>query len=143
MFAAMLGLMTLGATAPKASANPLEIIPIVGDLLGSDQPLPLPTELDILHDNIQGNSISLCGMHCTPTPGAIPPQAAARPAGIPGQIPPGARPPATQRVSQNMSRTRQPAPGQLPPGARPPAPQRRSQNRPTIELGVPNFKIPL
>jgi hypothetical protein len=66
----LLGLMTLGAAAQAASANPLQTLPIIGDLIGATrQPPPLPSNLGLLNDNVRNNSFNLCVLTCnTPTP---------------------------------------------------------------------------
>lgn len=139
LLGATLGLIAFGSSAPKAAANPLQALPIVGDLLGGrPAPPPMPTELDIFHDNVQGNHVNLCVLTCnTPgTPGGIPqgiPSAArALPPGMipPGAIPPGAIPPGAI------------PPGAIPPGARPPAPPQRNSN-PNVTLDLSPIRIPL
>lgn len=126
----VLGLMTLAATAQTASANPLQLLPIVGDLLGSTpKPPPLPSELDIIHDNVQGNNVNLCVLTCnSPTPGA--------------------RPPAPQSRTQAPQRAPQGAPQRVPQGAAPqgqprPQSQPRSSGGPSILVDPSAFRIPL
>lgn len=122
IFSALLGLMTLGAAAQTASANPLEALPIVGSLLGANrQAPPLPSSLGLLSDNVRNNNLNMCVLTCnTPSPGV----SGAPSAGLP--IPPGARPP---------------VPSQLPPGARPPAPLSPS-GRPNATLSIPPIQLP-
>jgi len=134
LFGTLLGLMTLGASAPQASANPLQAIPIVSDLLGvTNRPAPLPDQLDVFTDNANNNNVSVCVLTCGSIPGlptgARPPQS--RPAGarppVPGQIPPGARPPAR------------------PTGVRPSAPRPSAPrpNSPNVTVDLSPINIPL
>ncbi len=134
LFGTLLGLMTLGASAPQASANPLQAIPIVSDLLGvTNRPAPLPDQLDVFTDSVNNNNVSVCILTCGPgsipglPTGARPPQP--RPVGarppVPGQIPPGAR---------------LPAPGQISSGARPSAPRPSSPNV-TVDLSPINIPL--
>ncbi|MEO0708441.1 MAG: hypothetical protein AAF050_22640 [Cyanobacteria bacterium J06649_5] len=147
----LLGLIALGGTAQKASANPLRALPIVGDLLGASRPAPLPSELDFFHDNVQGNTVNLCVLTCGPVPqgvaqGARPPQGIPQriPQGIPQRIPQGIPQRIPQGISQGIPQ------GVVPQGARPPqgvrpaaaAPRPRSSS-PNVTVNVPPINIPL
>ena len=124
----LLGLMTLGAAAQTASANPLQALPIVGSLLGGNrQSPPLPSNLGLLNDNVRNNNLNMCVLTCnTPAP-SVPGAPSAGNVGSAGlPIPPGARPP---------------APSQLPPGARPPAPL-GPNGRPNATLNLPPIQLP-
>lgn len=121
IFSTLLGLMTLGAAAQTASASPLQALPIVGSLLGSNrQPPPLPSNLGLLNDNVRNNNLNMCVLTCNTPPPGVPGAPSA------GQLPPGARPP---------------VPSQLPPGARPPAPLSPS-GRPNATLSIPPIQLP-
>lgn len=74
IFGTLLGLMALGTSAQQASANPLQAIPIIGDLLRTDQPLPIPTELNAIRDIGQGNTVNFCVTTCNIPPSGAPRQ---------------------------------------------------------------------
>ncbi|MEM9090426.1 MAG: hypothetical protein AAGC93_16970 [Cyanobacteria bacterium P01_F01_bin.53] len=149
LFGTLLGLMAFGGTAQKASANPLQALPIVGDLIEATRPAPpLPSELDFFHDNVQGNNVNVCALTCGPLPGAAaarPPQA--RPQGIPQGIPQGARPPQGIPQGARPPQARpQGIPQGIPQGARPPqgaASAPRPGNQPKVTVNVPPINIPL
>ena len=138
LFGTLLGVMALGSTAQQASANPLQAIPMVGELLGvtNNRPVPLPDQLDVFTENVNNNNVSVCVLTCTPgsvpglPTGARPSQP--RPVGarppVPGQIPPGARPPASVPN------------GARPTGARPAAPRPSS---PSVNVDLSPINIPL
>ncbi|MGD1899463.1 MAG: hypothetical protein ACFB16_21275 [Phormidesmis sp.] len=134
----LMGLMALGGTAQKAQANPIQAIPIVGDLLSSTRPAPLPSELDFFHDNVQGNNVNLCVLTCGPVPTARPPA----PQGVPQRIPQGV----PQRIPQGVPRS---APQGIPQGVRLPqgAPAanapRPNGSSPNVTVNVPPINIPL
>ncbi len=122
----LLGFISLGASAQQASANPLQAIPIVSDILGiTNRPVPLPDQLEVFTDSVNNNNVSVCVLTCIP--GGIP-------GGIPG-LPTGARPP-----QQRPNGARPPAPGQIPSGARPPAPR---PNSPNVSIDLSPINIPL
>ena len=138
LFGTLLGLMALGGTAQKASANPLQALPIVGDIIGATRPAPpLPSELDFFHDNVQGNNVNLCVLTCGPVPSARPP------------VPQGARPPQgiPQARPQGVPQQARPQVQGVPQGARPPqgaaAAPRPSGNSPKVTVNVPPINIPL
>ena len=116
----LLGLMAVGGTAQAAAANPLQAIPIVGELIRATRPAPqLPTDLDIFHDNVQGNHINVCTLTCGPIPGARPPAPPAPP------------------VSQGVPRPPQPQ------SAQPTGAPRPSGTRPAVTVNMPPINIPL
>lgn len=133
LFSTLLGLITIGASATQASANPLQAIPIVGEILeAATGPAPLPDQLDVMNGNMNANNVSVCVLTCIP--GALPglPTGARSPqpgpsarSPMPGQLPPGVRPP---------------TPGQIPPGAQPTAPRSSSPNV-TIDLSPINIPL--
>ncbi len=101
----LLGTLTLGVSAPQASANPLlEALPggsIINSVLGGQSrqaPLP-PPNLDLGSDNVRNNNLNLCVVSCggalpggvLPSGGPVPPQARPLP-----PIPQG-RPPVPSR----------------------------------------------
>lgn len=140
----MVGLVTLASTAPKASANPLQAIPVVSDLIRATQRPPAPpSNVDIFHDNVQGNTVNLCVLTCnTPNPGI--PQAMPQrvPQAVPQRMPQGAMP---QRMPQSAMPQRVPqgaVPQRAPQGARPTTAAPRS-NRPNVTVDLSPINIPL
>ncbi len=110
----LLGIITIGSTAQTAAANPLQAIPIVGDLIRATRPAPqLPTDLDIFHDNVQGNHVNICTLTCAPVPGTRPPAPRSAPS-----------PPVSQ-------------------SAQPTSAQRPASNRPAVTVNMPPLNIPL
>ncbi len=163
LLSTLLGFIAIGGTAQTASANPLQAVPIVGDLIRSTRPAPqLPTNLDIFHDNVQGNHVNVCALTCGPSPIPGARQGAARSSQAQGaarssQAQGAARSSQAQgavrssqaqgaaRSSQAQGAVRPPQTQGVPRATSEPRPtsNRSASQRPAVTVNMPPINIPL
>ncbi|MGF1568404.1 MAG: hypothetical protein ACFCVD_10095 [Nodosilinea sp.] len=112
LLGALLGLAALGATPNSASAQipPLDALNTVGNILGLGRPQPPQPRpnMDILSENMHGNSLDICVLTCELPPTLIPGGLPSIPSQARPPLPPQARPPVLPQAPAQAPRPQGP-----------------------------------